>query len=118
MRTENAAGYVGGATTCGYLTGGATGIGVMIWASVKYIQPALHNVDGISKVGADWITAGINLLGGLETAAGAGAIAGGLAFCCLAMAAVSCAKGAECAKDATTQAEEAPVHSLRGPGLV
>lgn len=61
---------------CCTITGALTGLGVGIWAAVEYVQPALADVDGISKVGADWITAGISLFGGLEVTTGAGACAG------------------------------------------
>jgi hypothetical protein len=51
---------------------GSAGLSVGICAAVKYVQPALQGEGGISKVGADWITAGISLLGGLELTATAG----------------------------------------------
>lgn len=67
----------------GAVLGGLSGAAVMIWASVVHIQPALKNVNGISGTGASWITVGINFLGGLEVAAGFGALVGMLTFTCL-----------------------------------
>jgi len=39
----------------GAVIGSLSGVAVMIWASVKHIQPALESVKGISETGANWI---------------------------------------------------------------
>jgi len=77
--SEEGMGLLGGCCLAG---GGCAGLAVGIWAAVEYLQPALEAVDGISKVGADWITAGIALFGGLELASGAGVLAGAALACC------------------------------------
>lgn len=85
------------------LTGIGAAVGVSIWASVAYLKPALADIDGISDKGADWITAGINLLGGLEITAYAGYLAGSIAAC-----AVLCA----CAAASSEKRSYAPIRNV------
>jgi len=73
--------------SCCWMLGVLAGVSTGVWAAVALVQPALAGVDGISETGASWITAGICLFGGLEAAAGAGALAGftsaGITGCCI-----------------------------------
>lgn len=69
----------GGCTTFGAGAGALTGLALGIWAAVEYLEPAFETVPGVSRLGAQWITAAISIFGGLEAAMGAGAIGGAIA---------------------------------------
>lgn len=82
---------------CGQCVGAAAGLGLGIWACVTAVKPALANVKTISNAGADWITAAIALLGGLEVTTLAGMLAGGV-LCCLGICVTSSCRTASTAR--------------------
>ncbi|PJD94989.1 MAG: hypothetical protein CK426_01660 [Legionella sp.] len=81
MRTEENMMSLCNAATC---IGAFVGLGIGIWASVKYLEPAFNETKGINDQGAKALTALVDLAGGLEMAAGAGALAGGMVVAMLA----------------------------------
>lgn len=81
MRTEDNIMSLCNTATC---IGAFVGLGIGIWASVKYLEPAFNETNGINDRGAKALTALVDLAGGLEMAAGAGALAGGMVVAMLA----------------------------------
>lgn len=91
MPSDNQVVACGGASGAGVIIGAFVGLGMGIWACVKYVEPAFEKTHGINGKGAKALTALVALAGGLEATTGAGAVAGLIAvsmlaccFCCCA----------------------------------
>lgn len=64
----------------GAFLGALAGIGISIWASVEYLQPAYRSIDGVNTAGADGLTAATWLLAIGPVASTTGACIGAMAF--------------------------------------
>lgn len=83
MRSDEVSAVSGG-VNCGVVIGAFVGLGLGIWASVEYLEPAFNETHGINDAGAKALTALVDLGGGLEFAMGAGALAGAIVVSMLA----------------------------------
>lgn len=84
---SGAAGY-----TAGTVLGGLVGLGISIWVSVEYIQPAFRSIKGVNREGADGLTALTWFAGLGEVAISGGMFVGALALgslCCICAACAS-----------------------------
>lgn len=90
---------VSGLVCTGAGLGALAGLGVGIWACVKYVEPAFEATQGINESGAKALTALVALGGGLEATMSGGAVGGVIVFamagCFLACCAgvVACCSG-------------------------